>query len=354
MAVQKRRMTDIARLAGVSTAAVSYALNGRPGVSQQTRRRIIAIAEDAGWFPNVTGRALAQSQVFAIGMVVTRPPRRFGVHPFHLSFIAGLEAELSENGFSLLLHVAKDIEQETARYKRWFSEGRVDGVVLLDLRVDDPRLGPLQEMGMPFVVAGDPRYAHGAAAVWNDDAAAVDAAVARLVDLGHRRLARVAEKPEMAFSVIRDQAFTEACRSRALPTPVLISVDEPDQAATVTSQLLQVPDRPSAVLYDSDLGAVAGLRAARALGVRVPRALSLIAYDDSLLCEATEPTLSAISYDVHDFGTRAAQALLALIQESTAPPAQPAAVPALVARRSMARASPPNRAEGTRRPSATD
>src|SRR5689334_24665510 len=93
--VKRPTIADIARRAGVSTGAVSYALNGQPGVSPATRQRILAIADEIGWRPSHAARALSASRAHAVGLVIARPARWLGVEPFFMQFLAGLEAELS-------------------------------------------------------------------------------------------------------------------------------------------------------------------------------------------------------------------------------------------------------------------
>lgn len=332
MAAQRRRMSDIARLAGVSSSAVSFALNGRPGVSHATRARILDIATQAGWYPSAAARALTGARSSAVGLVLTRPPRELSVHPFQLSFISGLEAELSGNDYSLLLHVAANAREESARYRRWWSEGRVDGVVLLDLRVNDPRPAELRDIGLPFAVVGDPAYADDALAIWTDDASAVRAAVERLVALGHTRLARVAERTGMAHTVVRTRAFLDACAAGGLTSPRIAEAAGESEAEAATADLLSAVQPPTAILYDSDLMAMAGLRTAKSLGVRVPAELSIIAYDDSLLCEVTEPPLSALSHDVYRYGGHVARALAAVMAGDAETRSELDSVPELVER----------------------
>ena len=86
---------DIAERAGVSKGAVSYALNGRPGVSDDTRDRIVAIANELGWYPNRAARALSAARADACGLVLARPARTIALEPFFMEFIAGVESELA-------------------------------------------------------------------------------------------------------------------------------------------------------------------------------------------------------------------------------------------------------------------
>ena len=129
-----RRATikDIAERAGVSKGAVSYALNGRPGVSDETRTRILAIADELGWYPNRAARALSASRADACGLVLARPATTIALEPFFMEFIAGVEAQLSPRSIGLTLQLVDSVEEEIEVYRRWFGEHRVDGVFVVD------------------------------------------------------------------------------------------------------------------------------------------------------------------------------------------------------------------------------
>ena len=182
---------DIAERAGVSKGAVSYALNGRPGVSDDTRGRILSIADELGWYPNRAARALSASRADACGLVLARPARTLALEPFFMEFIAGVEVELSSRSVALTLQLVDDARQEIDVYRRWWGEHRVDGVLMVDLRVDDPRVDELVRLGLPAVVVGGPLENRALPAVFHDEASVVVDAVHYLAALGHARIAHV-------------------------------------------------------------------------------------------------------------------------------------------------------------------
>jgi DNA-binding LacI/PurR family transcriptional regulator len=280
-----------------------------------------------------------RADAHAIGVVLLRPSRALGVETFFTSFFAGLESHLGALGISLLLHYAPSRSEELQTYRRWWAQGRVDGLVLLDLAIDDRRPRFCAELGIPAVVVGDPSRAGGSTAVWTDDATAVTAAVRRLADLGHRRLARVSERVDMVHAAVRTAAFLAACRELGLPEPVVVSSDiTPMGGRRATIELLSRQRRPTAILYDNDLMAVAGLAAAQEKGLDVPHDVSLVAYDDSLLCEVTNPALTAVSHDVHSYGVHTAKVLLRVVASPHHVPSELDSVPQLIERGSTGRA----------------
>jgi DNA-binding LacI/PurR family transcriptional regulator len=196
--MRRPTIADIARRAGVTKAAVSFALNGQPGVSAATRERILAIAAEIGFEPNSAARALSDGRAGAFGLIIDRPARTLGSEVFFMQLISGIQAELAQNHITLLFTLAEDQAEEIRMYRTWWAQRKVDGVFLVDLQVRDRRIGVLEELSMPAVVLGTPRGAGRLPAVWQDDRAATQAVVGYLAGLGHRRIARVGGFPRRA------------------------------------------------------------------------------------------------------------------------------------------------------------
>ncbi|MFD3663030.1 LacI family DNA-binding transcriptional regulator [Streptomyces sp. NPDC058659] len=312
--MKRPTMTDIARRAGVSKVAVSYALNGQPGVSETTRASIKSIAEELGWRPNSAARALTGGRAQAVGLVVRRPARTLGVEPFFMEFISGVETVLAERSYALMLQMVADQEQEIEVCRRWWGERRVDGVFLMDLQTDDGRIQAVQDIGLPAVAIGPPDVSGALPAIWSDDAESVHEIVRYLATLGHRRIARVAGPADLAHTAVRDAALRDACRDAGLPPATVIHTDYTgDEGARAARALLIAPERPTAIVFDNDIMAVAALSVAQELNLTIPVDLSVVAWDESPLTQVVRPTLSAVTRDIPAYGAHSATALLAVI-----------------------------------------
>ena len=311
-----RRVTisDIAERAGVSKGAVSYALNGRPGVSDDTRARILTIARDLGWYPNRAARALSAERADACGLVLARPARTLALEPFFMEFIAGVESELSSKSVALTLQLVESVEEEIEVYRRWWGERRVDGILLVDLRIEDPRVDELDRLGLPAVVVGGPVENGMLPAVWHDEKAVVIEAVRYLAALGHTRVGRVAGVPHFVHTVQRTEGFLEVTRELGLQTDVVDTDYTAESGARATRRLLSAPEPPSAILFDSDVLAVTGLGVAQHMGFGVPDDLSIVGWDDSLISQVVHPPLTAITRDLVTFGAESAAHLLEVIE----------------------------------------
>jgi DNA-binding LacI/PurR family transcriptional regulator len=312
--VKRPTIADVARQAGVSKGAASFALNGRPGVSEDTRRRVLRIAEEIGWHPNSAARALSGAPTHVVGMAFPRPARTLGIEPFFMELVSGIESVLSVPGYALMLQVVMDAEAELALYRTWWGEHRIDGTIVVDLRAGDPRVGLLEELNLPTVVVGGPTDVGSLPHVWADDTAAVAETVGYLAALGHRRIGRVAGLPELLHTRRRDEAFRQAGKTYRLDAvPILATDYTGEEGARATRKLLSMPERPTAILYDNSIMAVAGVSVADEMRLKVPTDLSIVAWDDSPLCQVIRPALTALSRDVAAYGARAAELLIDVI-----------------------------------------
>lgn len=310
-------IVDIAALANVSTSAVSYALNGREGVAESTRQRILEIAAAANWRPNSAARALITERASAVGIV----NQYNAVTPilsadFMGRFLVGVQHFLHERDVLLTMHMVDDFESENRTYQRWLGERRVDGVFLLNPMVDDPRMRELERIGLPAVVIGDARSSSTLVSAWTDDAAATQLAVDYLVDLGHRSIGWIAGESRFLHVDIRRRAFTEALAGHGLEPDDRIglagaTVEDVAELVRDVVRLVRDETAPLTALIIEDaavsIDVVLGIGAG---GVSVPGEISIIAWDDDPKSTLVRPPLTVLRRDIEEYGRLAAQALM--------------------------------------------
>ena len=317
--MKRPTIVDIARRVGVSKAAVSYALNGRGGVSSQTRQRILDVAAQMGWRASSAARALSNDRTASIGFVFARPPELLRIEPFFMRLLVGMEQALSERGVSLQLALAGDSETELATYRRWWAERRVDGMLLTDLRVSDPRLPLLRELGVPAVLFGAPGSVPGIPVLWGDERSDVRQIVDHLAAAGHRYIGHVRGAWNLQHTRRRSTAVREAVRERFGTAVAQADGGYTEQGGLdATRKLLEADPCPTAVVYDNDVMAVAAVAHSAELGKRVPDDMAIVAWDDSMLCRVVAPAVTAFEHDVVADAAMAAHQLLELIETGCA------------------------------------
>src|SRR5690349_17318897 len=261
---------DVAARAGVSAAAVSFAMNGRPGVAEATRLRILAAAEELSWRPSASARALTEARSRAVGLLLARPLDQLEVDPFFVRFLAGIERTLARSDHDLVLRVAERVEP--VAYARLAASGRVDGFLLCDVEVDDRRFELLAEAGVPAVVAGHPVSPCPFPWVETAHADGMALVVDHLLELGHR-----------SIGFVGGPAHYEHVQARlAVWRPSLEDAGvEPGPVAYEPGTLFD--GNVTATVHTSDGLAATALGAARERGISVPAELSITGFDDSPL-----------------------------------------------------------------------
>lgn len=312
---QRVTIADIAKRAGVTSAAVSLAVNGRPGVSDATRTRIMAIAKELNWEPSHAARALAGAPVLTVGMVLARPADVLGAEAFFGAFVAGLQEVLSAQDYSLQMKIVDSPEAEIETYRRWFGQRRVDGVVLVDLRIDDPRIPALEQLGQPALVVGGPGHHGTLPSVYVDDAHATRLLVEHLAHQGHTRIARVAGTAEFHHTAQRDQTFAELCAELEVDGVLQPAGFGAEGAARATAELMVAEAPPTAILFDSDEMSLAGAHVLLESGVKIPGNVAVASYEDSPLARTHRPPpITAIGRSAVEYGRVAARRMLKIIE----------------------------------------
>jgi DNA-binding LacI/PurR family transcriptional regulator len=244
------------------------------------------------------------------GVVLHRPATERSNQPFYDSFLAGLEETLDRHGAGVFVQMASSRQEEDETYPRWARENLVDAVVLVDPVQDDPRTAVCAALGIPVVVVGEGVLGAQASIVEVDNGAAMRTAVDFLVSLGHRVIGRVSGPEDLLHTRARTVAFDAAAQEAGVTGWSLEGDYRSATGAARTRDLLDRDPMPSALIYDNDVMAVAGLAVAAERRIDVPARLSLLAWDDSARCRLADPPLSVVSRDVHELGQTVAQALL--------------------------------------------
>ncbi|RKR75155.1 LacI family DNA-binding transcriptional regulator [Frondihabitans australicus] len=309
---------DVARAAGVSKGAASHALNDMPGVSAETRARVKAAAQELHWSPNSTARALSGAKAGAIGWAIVRTSKSPSIDPYFMELFAGIELELAGTDLALVVKLVADRAEEEALYRRWAAERRVDGVLTMDIDLDEQRFDLLSGLGLPFAAfrsyAGSRPPEDGFASVWSDESAPVAAVLDPAFARGHRRIAWVSGDARMLSIGLRTEAAESWARERGAAVETTFTDFSREAGSEAVRRILRSPEPPTCVVFDNDLMALAGLGAIRELGLEVPRDVSVLSWIDSALCEVSRPEIAALRHPTTEFGRLLTRRLLGVLE----------------------------------------
>lgn len=285
-------LKSLAKSLGVSEATVSRALNGYPEVSERTRVKVLAAAEAAGYRPNPLARSLAVGRTNTIGMIHPYQPNDIG-DPMFMEMIAGMAASLEERQMNLII-VPASPENELQAYHRMLKDRRVDGLIVARTRLQDERISYLATQKFPFVAHGRTSVNEPHAWFDYDNASGMKLAVDYLHQLAHRRIAMISSPLDMSFARRRRDGFFDAMNAVGLEVHQELLVDDRlDRRSgyAAMQQLLNSPNRPSAVIVDNQMSGTGALRALLDAGISLGKEMSIIVWgrlEDSLAgCDVT-------------------------------------------------------------------
>ncbi|MDT7841617.1 LacI family DNA-binding transcriptional regulator [Streptomyces justiciae] len=328
---------DVAERAGVSKSLVSLVLRGSEGVRPEKRAAVLAAVEELGYRPNAAARSLSERRTRTVGVLLNDLR-----NPWFVELLDGLNSRLYDSGLHTLLadgHLNRRLGEDLTRT---FTELRVDGLIAVGT-LQDPEALRTAAGQVPTVVAGarEPELP-GVDVVANDDEQGARLATEHLIGLGHRHIAHIAAQG--AVGELRRRSFEAVMREHGLAGAAVTEqgdlTEEGGYRATV--RLLNRPRRPTAIFAANDMTCVGALSAAEESGLRVPRDLSLVGYDNTYLSRLRHLWLTTVDNASHDVGRRAAQRLLDRIEDPDRPREVELATPVLEVRGSTAPpASPP-------------
>lgn len=292
----------------LSKASVSYALNGQPGVSDETRKRVLDLAADLGWHPSASARALSRSRTDAIGIVLRRDPSLLGTEPFYMSLLAGVESVLAETDQALLLRmVGTGVGQDLDTYRRWSAQGRVDGVMLFDITIDDPRPALLDQLGLDFVLHGNRADVAPGRVLLYDARGDSALMIGDLARLGHRRVLHITGPLEFEHELDRRSSIEAEAFARGISTVFAASDYSVEAGERIVVERLAADETITAVITSNDMLALGAATGFERIG---RRDIALISWDDSLVCRLGSRPITALARFPEEQGRRSTRMLL--------------------------------------------
>ena len=311
---------EIARRAGVSRSTVSYALSGKRFVSEPTRRRIQAVIDELDYRPNAAARSLREGRTRTLGLVI--PPASLRLTDVQLGFVASVVEAAARVDLDVLLSPSGGDHDRS--FERIVSGRRVDGVILMEIRLEDERVTRLRQTGMPFVTIGHTAHPQGTCWVDIDYAALVARCVHHLADLGHRRIALINRSAELVASGYGPAqraltGFTEAVTQRGLSGVDVCCGDDAAAGEACLERLREEHPDVTAIATINEAALPGIQRALERAHLCVPGDLSIAGVAARHWAEDFRPPLTAADVPT-EMGAQAVELLLERIATPEAPP----------------------------------
>ena len=300
---------DIAKAAGVSPSTVSRALSDHPRISDETKERIRRLAQEMGYTPSLLARSLVTRDTATIGVVIT-----MASDPFLTHLVTSIEEVAQEQGYSVLMsssYLDPDRELEVVGA---FHGRRTRGIIVIGSQVDTGYLQLRDRFPLPVVLTNCRTYPYS---VSTDNVAGARRAVEHLVQLGHRRIAYIANRCTQRSNRDRLTSYQQVLAANGIPVneDLIIEGDGTLQGGNAAARiLLSRTHPPTAVFCFNDMTAIGVLSGLQQAKIQVPEEISVVGFDDVEFAAHCYPRLTTIRQSTDLMGQRLIHMLLELIQ----------------------------------------
>jgi DNA-binding LacI/PurR family transcriptional regulator len=314
-------IVDVARAAGTSVSTASVALRGGPGVSEQTRTRIIAAAQRLGYQPDQRARLLRLHQSRLLGVT-------FSVNQaFHSDVVENLYRAVAETDYDFVLSATTSTRPETQAIENLLRD-RCETLILISPEIDQAQLENLTTHASVVTIGSDLRAAN-ADSVHSDDRQGVTDAVNHLVGIGHRSITYI-DGGAAVMSAVRREAYVDAMEAHGLHEQIHIRTGWPteESGAEIATLILDEGTLPTAILTHNDMIAFGLLLTLRSRGISVPDDVSIVGYDDTRIAHLSTVQLTSVSQDASKLAQTAVRRAITRAEDPRTPSGEDFVTPA--------------------------
>ncbi|MBN1294600.1 MAG: LacI family DNA-binding transcriptional regulator [Candidatus Latescibacteria bacterium] len=286
-------LKDIAIRAGVTSATVSMVINNKPNISETTRKKVLKIAKELNYYPNVIARGLATKKSNSIGVIVPNLASSFVVR-----VLQGIKSTNRDIEYTVqLFDTIGQKERESQLFQRLARERRIDGVILISSTVTEEELNVFAEESVPSIIVAR-RCEHLDSVYVNNEQGAFDA-TEYLITKGHRNIACITTRKQGIPTEERYNGYLRALRSHQIEarSDILFDVNDDgmEDGIEIFDRLKNIVPRPTAVFVPAgDMVAIGIVKEAKREGIKVPDDLAIVGYDDIPAAEVIEPALTTV------------------------------------------------------------
>ena len=311
------RLKDIAERLGVSASTVSRALNNKPGVADGLRRQVLELAAEMNFTPNRAARSLNGSGTLTVAFVFHQHDLPVSGDTFYLSILRGVEREVAADGYHVMLNTADNTITKAGQL-RVVHDRLVDGLIMAGPDLDPRLVLSVAQHGLPMVLVDNSLELTPLDCVVCDDRGGARSAVEHLIWHGHRRIAFAGGPETWASTSERKAGYLKTMRLAGLePVVVHESATSVLTGVSAGQKLFALDPRPTAVFAVNDAMAIGIIRAARKLGLAVPKDVAVVGFDDVSMAGSADPPLTTVRIAKELMGKLAARRLLSLVSDNS-------------------------------------
>jgi DNA-binding LacI/PurR family transcriptional regulator len=303
---------DVAKAANVSASTVSRVISDSSRISESTKQRVREIMEELGYYPNEIARSLTSKVTSTIGILVPYSLDDVFENPFFPELLRGIGHIAQEYGYHLLMSTGNKEDNEDEYIKKFVSEKRVDGIVLLTSKKKDITIETLQGLSFPFVVIGRPMGYNNISWVDNDNFEAAKTITNFIINNGSRRVAMISGPSELAVSSDRLEGYKAALKENniALDKKYIVNGHFTEKGGyNAALKLLSLEFPPTAIVAADDIMALGAMKAIRERKLKIPQDIEITGFNNIPVSNYCVPPLTTMDINPYLLGCKAIRML---------------------------------------------
>lgn len=313
-------INEVAKAAGVAPSTVSRVISDSPLISERTKRKVKRIMEELGYHPNINARNLANKSSQTLGIVMPSSASKAFQNPFFPEVIRGISSTAHIKDYSLLISTGETEDQILEAVEKMVMGKRVDGIILLYSRENDPIIQYLLNQEFPFVLVGKPyQNVERITYINNDNYGAAREVTNMFIRKGHTKIAFVGGSRNFLVTQDRLNGYCDAMKLADLPlcNEYIFHDDFLFESGKVSiDHLLSLKNPPTAIVAADDIIALGILSSLAEQGIQVPEQISIISFNNLVLTKLATPSLSSVDVNIFQLGNEATKLVIEKIQSN--------------------------------------
>jgi LacI family transcriptional regulator len=296
-------------------------VNDQPNVRADVRQHVLEVIRATGYHPNAAARTLASQRSWMIGLVLPQSVSELFTDPYYPHLVKGISQACNQHDYTLALFLVGSKEDEDKIFPRLYRKGMLDGVLVQSGHHGDQQIiHLLARSDVPLVVAGRPFHAENISYIDIDNVKASYNATSHLIRLGYRRVGTIAGISNSTVGLDRKEGYRKALKdqNRKVDSSLIVESEFTEAGGYAAMQKL-LPARPDAVFAAADSIALGAIRAVREAGLRIPEDIAFVGFDDLPMATLSSIPLTTIHQPVIQFGIKAVDLLIDLIENGRKP-----------------------------------
>jgi LacI family transcriptional regulator len=308
------KIKDIAESCGLSIASVSKALSGKSDLSQKTIEHVQQVAKEMGYVPNASARLLKTNRSYNIGVLFVYKTSSGLEHEYFSTILNSIKDEAEKNGYDITF-ISHHFSNNNLTFYEHAKYRNVDGVIIASVDFKDPEVIKLVDSSLPTVTI-DYDF-NDKSSVDSDNVQGIQDIISYLVENGHKKIAFI-QGDDTSVTQKRVTSFYRACAIHNVPVKEEYikqgAYHIPQVSGKATRELLELPDRPTVIMYPDDYSLLGGITEIEKHGLRIPEDISIVGYDGIKLSRLLRPVLTTYVQNSSEIGIQAARKLIDLIE----------------------------------------